>query len=79
MMNCKEVVDLLSDYLANELPKEDVAGIRSHLAGCPNCMAFLDSLNTTVKLTHNLNEEDIPPEVVDRLHAFLRSKTRPAR
>ncbi len=77
MMNCKEVVDLLSDYLANELTEEDVAGIRAHLSGCPNCTAFLNSLKTTVALTHNLEPEDIPPEVVDRLQSFLRSKTRP--
>ncbi len=76
-MNCKEVVDLLSDYLANELSEKDVAGIRIHLAGCPNCTTFLDSLKTTVKLTHGLKEADIPPEVVDRLQGFLRSKTRP--
>lgn len=77
MMNCKEVVDLLSDYLANELPEEDVAGIRAHLSGCPKCTAFLDSLKTTVTLTHNRTANNVPPEVVDRLQAFLRSKTRP--
>lgn len=76
MTNCKEVVDLLSDYLANELPEEDVAGIRAHLRGCRNCTTFFDSLKTTVRLTHHVNADDIPPEVVDRLQAFLRSKTR---
>ena len=77
MMKCKEVVDLLSDYLADELSEEDVAGIRAHLKGCQNCTAFLDSLKTTVNLTHNLKAEDIPPEVVDRLQTFLKSKIRP--
>lgn len=77
MTNCKEVVDLLSDYLANELPEEDVAGIRAHLRGCANCTSFLDSLKTTVRLTHHVNADEVPPEVVDRLQAFLRSKTRP--
>jgi predicted anti-sigma-YlaC factor YlaD len=76
MVNCKEVVDLLSDYMANELPEKDVAGIRSHLAGCSNCEAFLTSLKTTVNMTHNLKEEEIPSEVVERLQDFLRSKTR---
>lgn len=77
MMNCKEVVDLLSDYLAGELSEEDVAGIRSHLKGCRNCITFLDSLKTTVNLTHSLKAEDIPPAVVDRLQTFLKSKIRP--
>lgn len=74
MMRCKQVVDLLSDYLADELSAEDVAGIRAHLKGCRKCLAFLDSLKTTVKLTHNLKAEDIPPEVVDRLQTFLKSR-----
>jgi len=77
MMRCREVVDLLSDYLADELSEGDVAGIRAHLKGCPNCMTFLDSLKTTINLTNSLKAEDIPPEVVDRLQTFLKSKIPP--
>jgi hypothetical protein len=79
MMNCKEVVDLLTEYLANALSQKDADGIQMHLAGCPKCTAFLDSLKTTVQWTRSLEPEDIPPEVVERLQAFLRSKTPPAR
>jgi hypothetical protein len=77
MMNCKEVVDLLSDYLANELSPEDLAGVRAHLKRCRNCKAFLASLKTTVKLTHNLKADDIPPGVVDSLRTFLKSNFAP--
>jgi hypothetical protein len=34
-MNCKEVVDVLSDYLANELSAEDADGVRMHLRQVP--------------------------------------------
>lgn len=74
MMNCKEVVDLLSDYLANELPEEQFAEIRSHLQGCRNCTVLLDSLKTTIELAHNLEAEDFPAEVVDDVRTFLKSK-----
>jgi anti-sigma factor RsiW len=75
-MNCKEVIDLLSDYLANELPEEHFAEIRSHLRRCRNCTVLLDSLKTTIELTHNLEAEDFPAEVVDDLRTFLKSKIR---
>ena len=73
-MNCKEVVDLLSEYLAEEVAETHLHEIRAHLRGCRNCTALLDSLRTTVKLMHNLEAEDFPAEAVDDLQAFLESK-----
>ncbi len=79
MMNCKEVVDLLSDYLVNELSEQDVSGVRAHLKGCGNCKTLLASLKTTIKWTRNLKAEHIPIEAADSLLIFLRSKIQPNR
>ena len=76
-MNCKEVVASLSDYLDHELQGRDVTGIRIHLKGCQHCSDLLSSLKTTIKLTHDLKSEDIPPEESDRLQAFLKSHINP--
>ena len=73
MMNCKEVIDALSDYLANELPAEDAGRVRMHLRQCSNCKAFLASLRTTIKWTHDLKTEDPPIDVVNSVQTFLKS------
>lgn len=46
---CKRMFAALSDYLDGELPVEDCAGIRRHMADCKPCLAFLDELERTVK------------------------------
>jgi predicted anti-sigma-YlaC factor YlaD len=76
MMRCQEVVDLLSDYLDDELSETEVADIRKHLAGCANCETFFDSLKTTVRLTKKLECEEIPPAVIDRLQSFVKERIR---
>ena len=47
---CKQVFALLSEYLDAELPAESCDQIRAHLADCPPCIEFLDSLQRTVSL-----------------------------
>ena len=74
MKSCREVVDLLSDYIAGDLSSDDVDGIRLHLNACANCLNFLDSFKTTVKLMRGLRDETVPYEVVDRLWIFPRSR-----
>lgn len=74
MMRCQDVADLLSDYLAGELSEAEIAAIRKHLEGCPNCETFFESLKTTVRLTKRLVPEDIPPAVIDRLQSFLKER-----
>ena len=73
MMNCKEVVDVLSDYLANELSADDADRVRMHLRQCPNCTAFEASLRSTIKWTHDLKAEDPPLDVVNSVQTFLKS------
>jgi anti-sigma factor RsiW len=48
--NCKEIFAMLSEYLDLELPEATCEQIREHLAGCPPCIEFLDSLRKTVDL-----------------------------
>ena len=74
MMRCKEVADLLSDYLAGELSEGEITAIRAHLQGCDNCETFFESLKTTIRLTKRIEPEEIPAAVVDRLGSFLRNR-----
>jgi len=48
--NCKEVFAMLSEYLDLELPAGDCERIREHLAGCPPCLEFIESLRKSVEI-----------------------------
>ena len=70
--NCKEVFALLSDYLDAELTPETCKEIEEHLAGCPPCIEFLETLKRTVRLCHECQGPDQPPPIGERDLSQLR-------
>jgi len=59
---CREMVELMSDYLEGALIGEELARFDRHLAGCDGCERALDQLRQTVRLTGMLRVEDVPPQ-----------------
>jgi anti-sigma factor RsiW len=47
-MSCRELVELVTDYLEGALSPEDVARFEAHVAGCPGCAAYLEQMRTTI-------------------------------
>jgi anti-sigma factor RsiW len=47
---CREIFELLSEYLDLELPPEACAEIESHMADCAPCVEFAESLKKTIAL-----------------------------
>jgi hypothetical protein len=57
---CREVFSLLSEYLNLELPPEACQAIETHLAGCPPCIEFAESLRQTVELCRRYRPTELP-------------------
>jgi hypothetical protein len=70
-VNCRDLADLLIDYLADELPPEQVAQIRMHLDFCPPCVCYIETYQLTNKLTRKLPPVAPPTALLDRLRAAL--------
>jgi len=47
-MVCNELVDVITDYLEQTLPAEDVARFEQHLSECPFCTSYLEQMRATV-------------------------------
>jgi anti-sigma factor RsiW len=58
-LTCREVVELLSDYLDGELPQPERVRVDEHLAGCDGCTMVLDELRETVRLAGMLTVEHL--------------------
>ena len=71
-LTCREVVELLSDYLEDMLPAGERARVEAHLATCPDCMAYLEQLRTTIGALGRLREPDVPAPLLARLVAAFR-------
>ncbi len=60
---CKEIFSLLSDYLNLELPADACQEIEAHLAGCPPCIEFAESLRKTVELCQGYRPTELPEPI----------------
>lgn len=71
---CLEVFERLSEYLDHELTPADCAHIEEHIHDCPPCIAFLESLKSCVKASHDLLQRQpaptpLPEDVREKLAA----------
>ena len=66
-ISCQEIVELVTDYLEDALPRNERKAFEAHLAGCPNCTNYLDQMQQAMKLTGRLSEEALEPELRTRL------------
>lgn len=69
---CREVVELLSDYLEGALPAAERARVEAHLETCPECVAYLAQLRTTIGALGRLREDEVPVRMLERLVVAFR-------
>jgi anti-sigma factor RsiW len=66
-MTCRQVVELMTEYLDGALSPEDRARFEDHLAGCDGCRAYLAEMRTTREVVGRLAHEPIPKSVENEL------------
>lgn len=75
-MNCRQVVELMTDYLEDVLSPSDRARFEEHLSGCDGCRAYLEEMRTTRRILGKLAYDPMPESVQrDLLRAFRNWKT----
>ena len=72
-LSCREVVELLGDYLEGAMAPEDRVGLEEHLTGCDGCTAYLEQLGITIWVSGRLRDEAIPPEAMASLLEAFRA------
>jgi anti-sigma factor RsiW len=66
-MRCKELVEVITEYLEGTLPAEDRARFGRHLAECEDCQAYLDQMRETIGALGRLPPESLSPEAKTKL------------
>jgi anti-sigma factor RsiW len=69
-MTCRELAELLADFIDNELPQENCQQIQEHLGDCPHCVHYVATYRLTIQLTRIL-PCCLPPSVEQRLREQL--------
>jgi anti-sigma factor RsiW len=71
MMTCRELTELLLDFVSGELPKDKMEHIQAHLNVCPPCLAIMNTYRLTIQLTRRLPCSPLPPPCEQRLRAAV--------
>jgi anti-sigma factor RsiW len=61
-MSCRELVDVVTDYLEGRMAPVDRARFEAHLAECPYCVNYLDQMRETIAALGGLSEDSISSE-----------------
>jgi hypothetical protein len=72
-IECRQIAELLGDYLDGSLPRETRELIDFHIDGCAPCVAFLNTYRGTMDATRRLADVAIPSELKKRLLTVLKS------
>ena len=64
---CREVVELVSDYLEGALGERDRVRFETHLEGCDGCAAYLEEMRAALRIAGSLEPLAIGPEIQARL------------
>jgi hypothetical protein len=71
MITCRELAELLIDFVAGELGQDLCEHIQHHLRACPPCVTFIETYQITIRLTRTLPRAPLPPDLERRLRAAL--------
>ena len=70
-MTCKELVELVTDYLEGALSPRELARFEEHVVSCPPCHLHLEQMRRTIDVVGRIPEESLSPDAEhDLLEAF---------
>jgi anti-sigma factor RsiW len=73
---CKELVELVTDYLEDALSAKDRTRFELHLTYCEWCRTYLRQMRQVLASTGRITHESLPPEGRDALLAAFRGWNR---
>ncbi len=73
-LNCKGLVERVTDYLEAALPAADREQVNAHLSKCAGCRTYFEQMKQTVRMVGQLRESDsaVPAETKARLLGLFR-------
>jgi anti-sigma factor RsiW len=72
-LTCKELTELITDYLEERLPETERIRFEQHLSICPGCVTYLEQMRFTIKALGAKLSGKIPEAVESDLLQTFRS------
>ena len=71
-ISCQEFVEIVTDYLENQLDEARRLWTDEHLAECDACRAYLEQMRQTIAALRGLADEELDSRQRDAIMAMLR-------
>ena len=71
MMDCKEVLAHISDYVDGDVSEELRKALEAHIAKCRRCTVVLDTTRRTLRIVSDAEPFEVPLAVSARLYERL--------
>jgi anti-sigma factor RsiW len=76
-MSCKELVELVTDYLEGALPADDVGHFEAHLALCPPCVEYVAQIERSIAVVgatrRDVEGDPVAPELLELFRDWKRA------
>jgi len=72
-LTCREMVELVTDYLEDRMGLAERERFEAHLAGCEGCQAYLAQIRDTLDALGRLPEEELSAGAREALLGAFRS------
>jgi anti-sigma factor RsiW len=76
-VNCRQLAELLIDFVSGELAEEKRIHIEEHLGKCPPCVIYVETYRLTIQMTRKLPPVPMPPQLVERLKRVVEAECPP--
>ncbi len=73
-MKCKDLLNLLNDYIDGTVDPKICAEFEQHLSGCNPCQVVVDTIKKTITVYKECKPYKLPVEFREKLHRALREK-----
>ena len=70
--SCRELVELVTDYLEQALAPHERASFEAHLATCTGCRNYVGQIRATARAIEQLPDPEPAPELRDSLLDLFR-------
>jgi predicted anti-sigma-YlaC factor YlaD len=67
MLTCRELTELVTNYLERRLSWRDRLQVELHLGMCRDCRAYLHQMRDTIRTLGELPPDPVRPDVRDKL------------
>jgi anti-sigma factor RsiW len=71
-LTCREVVELVTDYVEGTLPRRDRRRFEAHIAACDGCTTYLEQMRVTIEALGRVPESSISSSARDALVGAFR-------